>query len=68
MSKTMRLDGPKFAHRPKADGGYDAICTTCVATVASAQTEEDLAAFESAHVCDRAKINRLSQRHSSRSS
>jgi hypothetical protein len=44
--------GPSFPHRRNPDGTYDSICTLCLATVATAQWEEQLYPRELAHVCD----------------
>jgi hypothetical protein len=48
----LRATLSAFPHRKNRDGSYDAICTQCFQTVASASDESDLAAFENAHVCD----------------
>jgi hypothetical protein len=51
----------KFPHRHNRDGSNDSICTTCLATVASVQNEEELGSYESAHVCDPINTYRISQ-------
>jgi len=52
---------PRFPHRHNPDGSYDAICTRCFATVATARREDELAALEKAHVCDESKLMQLSK-------
>jgi hypothetical protein len=51
----------KFPHRHNSDGSYDSICTTCLATVATARHEEQLSREESAHVCDPIRLYQVSQ-------
>jgi hypothetical protein len=46
------FSGPSFPHRRNPDGSYDSICTVCLATVATAQREEQLYPRELSHVCD----------------
>jgi hypothetical protein len=46
------FSGPGFPHRRNPDGSYDSICTACLATVATAQREEQLYPRELSHVCD----------------
>ena len=41
-----------FAHRHNHDDTWDSICRICYLTVATADTEEDLAAPEHNHDCD----------------
>jgi hypothetical protein len=41
----------QFPHRLNGDGSYDSICTTCFRTVATAHSEEELAAEERMHEC-----------------
>jgi hypothetical protein len=50
-----------FPHRHNADGSHDAICSVCLATVATVQNEFELAARESAHVCEPTNLYRVSQ-------
>lgn len=42
---------PDFPHRRKPNGKFDSICIRCFLTVATADTEADLKAAESAHDC-----------------
>jgi hypothetical protein len=42
-----------FAHRINADQTADSICLFCFATVATAQTEQELDAREATHICRR---------------
>ena len=48
----MGIRLPYFPHRHNADGSYDSICTTCFATVGSAQKEGELTFYELVHTCD----------------
>jgi hypothetical protein len=48
----LTLLGSSYAHRHNRDGSHDSICVGCFATVATAQDEWELAAHESAHVCN----------------
>jgi len=41
-----------YPHRLNAEGSYDSICRRCFRTVARAQAEAELQAYEAAHVCD----------------
>ena len=41
-----------FVHRCNSDGSYDSICTICLMTVASVESEWQLAGLESAHTCN----------------
>jgi hypothetical protein len=52
---------PHFPHRQNGDGSYDSTCSRCLATVASAQKEEQLYPCELAHVCDRLRLYKVSQ-------
>jgi len=52
---------PSFPHRYNSDGSYDSICTVCLATIATAQNEWELARYESAHVCEPLDLYRMSQ-------
>jgi len=45
-----------FAHRANPDGTFDSICCVCFATVATLDTDTDLARVERQHVCDAWKI------------
>jgi hypothetical protein len=47
------VNGPQFSHWLNLDGSYDSICLGCIVTIASAQTEAELAIPESRHMCDR---------------
>lgn len=51
----------KFPHRHNKDATHDSICTECLMTVASVESEGQLALFESAHICDPANLYRVSQ-------
>lgn len=42
---------PDFPHRRKPNGAFDSICIRCFLTVATAETETELKAGESAHAC-----------------
>jgi hypothetical protein len=48
----MAAPAPIFPHRHNKDGSFDSICTTCFATVASAQLDAELAVYDRKHVCD----------------
>jgi hypothetical protein len=50
-----------FPHRLNDDGSHDSICIGCFETVATAQNEWELVAYESAHVCDAGGLYSLSQ-------
>jgi hypothetical protein len=52
---------PGFPHRHNANGTHDSICEACFATVAMVQNEWELAAYESAHICDPLWIHRYSR-------
>jgi hypothetical protein len=52
---------PHFPHRQNDDGSFDSICSTCFATVASAEKECELAANESMHTCDPVRLYQASQ-------
>jgi len=51
---------PSFPHRRKVDGSHDAICTMCLATVATVQRESELTYYESVHVCEPTSLYRVS--------
>jgi len=42
-----------FPHRRNWDGTFDSICPSCFATIATTETEAELAMAEDKHVCDR---------------
>jgi hypothetical protein len=46
------LREPFFPHRRNRDGSYDSICLTCLATVGSAGTQEELVQCDKEHVCE----------------
>jgi hypothetical protein len=48
----MNVPTIDFPHRQNLDGEYESICRTCFATVAKAQNETELGAYERAHICD----------------
>jgi hypothetical protein len=48
-----------FPHRLNSDGNYDSICRVCLATIASAPTEAELAPLESAHICNPTRLYHL---------
>jgi hypothetical protein len=48
----MNVPTIDFPHRQNLDGEYESICKTCFATVAKAQNETELVAYERAHICD----------------
>ena len=56
----------KFPHRHNLDGTYDSICPECLATIGTAQKEEDLNQAESRHACDPVNTYRVSQGHRQR--
>jgi hypothetical protein len=41
-----------FPHRHNRDGSFDSICTKCFVTIASAQTDAELAVYDKKHICD----------------
>jgi hypothetical protein len=43
---------PFYPHRHNKNGTYDSICLKCFATVATAQTEPELAFYNRRHICD----------------
>ena len=49
----------KFMHRPIQNDEFASICTRCFATVGWGRGEEDLAQFETKHVCDKNVLYRL---------
>jgi len=51
-----------FPHRHNRNGSHDAICTVCLATVASAINEGELARHEVIHVCDPMRLSQLARR------
>jgi hypothetical protein len=57
----LTLLRPSFPHRHNADGSHNSICTVCLATVATVQTECELVSHESAHVCEPVNLYRASQ-------
>jgi hypothetical protein len=48
-----------FMHRSNEDGTVDSICKTCFATVATERSEAALERYESKHVCDSHRLERL---------
>ncbi len=42
---------PFFPHRHNPDGSFDSICLSCLLTIASHKTEDELVAAEKSHVC-----------------
>jgi hypothetical protein len=52
---------PRFVHRHNAEGSYDSICTTCLATVATLEKEEQLDGHELDHVCDVLRLYQISE-------
>jgi hypothetical protein len=48
-----------FPHRINSDGSFDSICTVCLATIACVEKEDELAGFETAHVCNPGRIAQL---------
>jgi hypothetical protein len=52
----LTLLTPSLIHLLNADESRDSICTLCIARVATAQNELELGSFESAHICERAKL------------
>jgi hypothetical protein len=40
-----------FAHRLNRDESFDSICLGCYLTIATTKTEEELARYESFHLC-----------------
>jgi len=53
----------KFPHRHNPEGTHDSICTRCLATVATARLETDLALYESCHVCQPLDLYRMTEDH-----
>jgi hypothetical protein len=51
----------KFPHRRNLNGSYDSICTSCLATVATAGHEVQLYLEESVHTCDPMRLYQISQ-------
>ena len=47
----MRNQSNIFPHRKNKDGSWDAICTTCFATIATSSHEGGLAQEEATHIC-----------------
>jgi len=43
---------PKFAKRRNWNSSFDSICIRCYQTIATANSEEELAAHEQKHTCD----------------
>ena len=41
-----------YPHRRNEEGSYDSICRACFATVVRGKAENELAAYEEAHICD----------------
>jgi hypothetical protein len=41
-----------FPHRRNRDGSFDSICITCFATIASAESDAELAVCDKKHICD----------------
>jgi hypothetical protein len=54
-------EGQCFTHRQNGDGGYESICTRCLAAVASAQKEKQLYPLEATHVCDPVRLYQVGQ-------
>jgi len=52
-------DREGFVHRENRDRTFDSFCRACLRTVATANCEADLKAFESAHVCDPHELARF---------
>jgi hypothetical protein len=52
MPQDSAADHPGFRHRPESIGIVASICLKCFATVARTKSEDDLAQFERAHVCN----------------
>src|SRR3569623_1773695 len=46
----------QFPHRHNSDGSFDSICRHCVATIATAMDEAELARGEALHECDPALL------------
>jgi len=42
----------RFSHRENGDGTFDSICHQCFATIATADSEQELLEEERDHVCD----------------
>jgi phosphopentomutase len=51
-----------FPHRRNRNGSHDSICTTCLATLASAMNEDELVRYEAIHVCDPIRLVQLHTR------
>lgn len=49
----------KFVHRPNKNGTHDSICCACLATIVSLKDDDDLALYESSHICDPVKLCQL---------
>jgi hypothetical protein len=56
-----RLVHPLFPHRHNANDRYDSICADCFATVATAETEDQLLLSELDHICDPIRLYCVSQ-------
>jgi hypothetical protein len=48
----MKDNSTEYPHRLNAEGSYDSICRRCFRTVARAETEAELRAYEAKHICD----------------
>jgi hypothetical protein len=48
-----------YPHRINRDGTFDSICLTCFLTVAHAQTEAELLAYDREHVCEYWTVSQL---------
>jgi len=48
-----------YVHRHNRDGSFDSICLCCFATIANANTECELVAYDNVHIC---RFWKLSQR------
>ena len=53
---------PTSLRRHNKDGSIDSICTLCLATFATVFEEEDLALYESEHVCNPTRLFQLNGR------
>jgi hypothetical protein len=49
---------PFFPHRRNPDGSFDSICLSCLLTIASHKTEDELVLAEINHVCQTSLLSK----------
>jgi hypothetical protein len=58
----MKTPNVQFPHRVNLNGTHESICRVCLTTVATVEREDDLAVFDSQHVCDPMRVYQMNRR------